>query len=47
MAAMPEPVVLDRVPGQEGAMAFLRKAAVRPHHDYLLAGPEEDRKSVV
>src|SRR5881296_3293282 len=40
MAAMPEPVVLDRVPGQEGAMAFLRKAAVRPHHAYLLAGPE-------
>src|SRR5437867_10455302 len=40
MAPMPEPVVLDRVSGQEGAMAFLRKAAVRPHHAYLLAGPE-------
>ncbi len=40
MAAVPEPVVLDRVPGQEGAMAFLRQAAVRPHHAYLLAGPE-------
>src|SRR6266545_765269 len=40
MATVPEPVVLDRVPGQEGAMAFLRQAAVRPHHAYLLAGPE-------
>jgi DNA polymerase-3 subunit delta' len=37
---VPEPVVLDRVPGQEQAMAFLRQAAARPHHAYLLAGPE-------
>ena len=40
MATAAEPVVLDRVPGQEGAMAFLRQAAARPHHAYLLAGPE-------
>ena len=32
--------VLDRVPGQEDAMAFLRAAADRPHHAYVLAGPE-------
>ncbi len=32
--------VLDRVPGQEAAIAFLRLAASRPHHAYLLAGPE-------
>jgi DNA polymerase III subunit delta' len=35
-----EPGVLDRVPGQEDAMAFLRAAARRPHHAYVLAGPE-------
>src|SRR5437867_1825640 len=46
MAPMPEPGVLDRVPGQEGAMAFLRKAAVRPHHAYLLAGPEGGGKQL-
>ncbi len=32
--------VMDRVPGQDQAMAFLRQAAPRPHHAYLLAGPE-------
>jgi DNA polymerase III subunit delta' len=38
--------VLDRIPGQERAMAFLRQAAVRPHHAYLLAGPEGGGKSL-
>jgi len=32
--------VLDRVPGQAAAMAFLKQAALRPHHAYVLAGPE-------
>ncbi len=32
--------MLDSVPGQDRAMAFLKRAAVRPHHAYLLAGPE-------
>ena len=32
--------VFDRVPGQEHAIAFLRQAAARPHHAYVLAGPE-------
>ena len=39
-------VVLDRVPGQDTAMAFLRGAAVRPHHAYVLAGPEGSGKSL-
>ena len=38
--------VLDRVPGQERAIAYLRQAAVRPHHAYLLAGPEGGGKSL-
>jgi DNA polymerase-3 subunit delta' len=38
--------VLDRVPGQDQAMAFLRQAAARPHHAYLLAGPEGGGKSL-
>jgi DNA polymerase III subunit delta' len=38
--------VLDRVPGQERAIAFLRRAAERPHHAYLLAGPEGGGKSL-
>jgi len=38
--------VLDLVPGQGQAMAFLRQAAVRPHHAYLLAGPEGGGKSI-
>jgi DNA polymerase-3 subunit delta' len=32
--------VLRRIPGQEKAVAFLSQAAWRPHHAYLLAGPE-------
>ena len=38
--------VLDRVPGQEHAIAFLRAAAARPHHAYVLAGPEGGGKSL-
>jgi DNA polymerase-3 subunit delta' len=39
-------VVLDRIPGQERAIAFLRQAATRPHHAYLLAGPEGGGKQL-
>lgn len=39
-AGMGDSAVLDRVPGQDHAMAFLRQAAARPHHAYFLAGPE-------
>jgi DNA polymerase-3 subunit delta' len=38
--------VLDRVPGQERAVAYLRQAAARPHHAYLLAGPEGGGKQL-
>jgi DNA polymerase-3 subunit delta' len=38
--------VLDRVPGQEHAIAFLRGAAARPHHAYVFAGPEGSGKSL-
>jgi DNA polymerase-3 subunit delta' len=38
--------VLDRVPGQDRAIAFLRQAASRPHHAYLLAGPEGGGKQL-
>jgi DNA polymerase-3 subunit delta' len=38
--------VLARVPGQEGAIAFLQQAAERPHHAYVLAGPEGSGKSL-
>jgi DNA polymerase III subunit delta' len=38
--------VLGRVPGQERAIAFLRRAAERPHHAYLLAGPEGGGKTL-
>ena len=38
--------VLERIPGQERAMAFLRQASARPHHAYLLAGPEGGGKSL-
>ena len=34
------------VPGQERAIAFLRGAAERPHHAYVLAGPEGSGKSL-
>ena len=39
--------VLDDVAGQEDAVAFLRRAADRPHHAYVLAGPEGSGKSLV
>jgi DNA polymerase-3 subunit delta' len=42
----PEFPVLDRVPGQERAMSFLRQAAARPHHAYLFAGPEGGGKQL-
>lgn len=36
--------VFRRVPGQAEAMAFLDRAAERPHHAYLFAGPEGSGK---
>ncbi|HZP90518.1 MAG TPA: DNA polymerase III subunit delta' [Actinomycetota bacterium] len=44
--ARAETPVLERVPGQEPAMAFLRRAAGRPHHAYLFAGPEGGGKQL-
>jgi DNA polymerase-3 subunit delta' len=38
--------VLDQVPGQEAAMAFLTGAAGRPYHAYVFAGPEGSGKSL-
>src|SRR5439155_26589324 len=38
--------VLERVPGQSSAIAFLIQAVVRPHHAYVLAGPEGSGKSL-
>ena len=38
--------VLDQVPGQDAAMAFLTGAAARPHHAYVFAGPEGSGKSI-
>jgi DNA polymerase III subunit delta' len=38
--------VLRRVPGQADATAFLERAAVRPHHAYLFAGPEGSGKQL-
>jgi DNA polymerase III subunit delta' len=38
--------VLDRVPGQPEAMAFLTRAAERPAHAYLFAGPEGSGKQL-
>jgi DNA polymerase-3 subunit delta' len=38
--------VLDQVVGQDAAAAFLRAAAARPHHAYVLAGPEGSGKSI-
>jgi len=46
MGTMPDVAVLERVPGQAHAVAFLRHAASRPHHAYLFAGPEGGGKSV-
>jgi DNA polymerase-3 subunit delta' len=38
--------VLDRVPGQVTAIAFLTGATERPHHAYVFAGPEGSGKSL-
>jgi len=38
--------VLETVPGQAGAIAFLSAAAERPHHAYAFAGPEGSGKSL-
>lgn len=38
--------VLEGVPGQEAAMAFLMAAVERPHHAYVLGGPEGSGKSL-
>ena len=38
--------VLEAVPGQSGAIAFLSAAAERPHHAYVFAGPEGSGKSL-
>ncbi|MEA2550767.1 MAG: polymerase subunit delta, partial [Actinomycetota bacterium] len=38
--------MLEQVPGQAAAMAFLAGAAVRPHHAYVFAGPEGSGKSL-
>jgi DNA polymerase-3 subunit delta' len=37
---------LRRVPGQADATAFLERAADRPHHAYLFAGPEGSGKQL-
>jgi len=38
--------VLEHVPAQEAAISFLQGAAMRPHHAYVLAGPEGSGKSL-
>ena len=38
--------VLAAVPGQEHAIAFLTRALARPHHAYVLAGPEGGGKQL-
>ena len=38
--------VLERVPGQEQAISFLTLALARPHHAYLLGGPEGSGKQL-
>ena len=38
--------VLERVPGQADAMAFLEAAVQTPRHAYLLAGPEGSGKAL-
>ena len=43
--AEPEVPVLAGVPGQERAIAFLTQAVARPHHAYVLAGPEGGGKT--
>jgi DNA polymerase III subunit delta' len=37
--------VFEEVPGQDAAVAFLSAAAERPHHAYLLGGPEGSGKT--
>ena len=37
---MPDVPVLAAVPGQDRAVGYLALAVARPHHAYLLAGPE-------
>lgn len=44
---MTTPPVLATIPGQDQAVAFLAGAAARPHHAYVLAGPEGSGKSLV
>jgi DNA polymerase III subunit delta' len=39
--------ILRSVPGQSDAVAFLERAAERPHHAYLFAGPEGSGKQQV
>jgi len=39
--------VLREIPGQEAAVRFLTQALPRPHHAYLLAGPEGGGKQQV
>ena len=39
-------MVLDRIPGQDQAITFLKQAVGRPHHAYLLAGPEGSGKQL-
>ncbi len=41
------PAVLREIPGQEAAVRFLVQALHRPHHAYLLAGPEGGGKQQV
>jgi DNA polymerase-3 subunit delta' len=38
--------VLDRIPGQDAAISFLKQAVPRPHHAYVFAGPEGSGKSL-
>lgn len=38
--------VLDRIPGQDAAISFLRQAVSRPHHAYVFVGPEGSGKSL-
>jgi DNA polymerase III subunit delta' len=42
----PVPPVIQDVPGQEFAVAFLANAVSRPHHAYLFTGPEGSGKRI-
>ena len=46
MASEEQVPVLRGVPGQPEAVAFLERAAGRPHHAYLFAGPEGSGKQL-